>query len=111
MLGSIAFQILVWFVPNVISNAVFVAILGLLLGPVYPCAVAVFNRALPRNIQMMSIGFISSAGSSGGAVAPFTTGLLAQAVGTFVLHPVCVAMFVIMIACWWFVPRVEKREE
>lgn len=110
-LGAIAFQLLVWLVPNVIGNAVAVSVVGLLLGPVYPCAQTIFVRLLPHNIQTTSIGFISSAGSSGGAVVPFTTGLLAQAVGTYVLHPVAIAFFVVMLACWFGLPNVRKREE
>ncbi|KAJ9669514.1 hypothetical protein H2201_000381 [Coniosporium apollinis] len=110
-LGAIVFQLLVWLVPNVIGNAVAVSIVGLLLGPIYPCAQTIFVKLLPHNIQTTSIGFISSAGSSGGAVVPFTTGLLAQAVGTYVLHPVAIAFFVIMLACCFGLPNVRKREE
>ncbi|KAI2477471.1 MFS general substrate transporter [Pyrenophora tritici-repentis] len=73
-LGTFIFQLLAWLVPNVIGNAVAVSLLGLLLGPVYPCAQTIFSRLLPRHIQTTAIGFIGGAGSSGGAVAPFTTG-------------------------------------
>lgn len=76
--GTIGFQLLAWFVPNIIGDAVSVAIVGLLLGPVYPCAATVFTRLLPANIQIFAIGFISSAGSSGGAVVPFITGLVSS---------------------------------
>ena len=48
-----------------------------------------FTRLLPANLQVFAIGFISSMGSSGGAVVPFLTGLVAQAAGTWVLHPIC----------------------
>lgn len=109
--GAMAFQLLVWLVPNVIGDAVAVAVLGLLLGPVYPCAQTIFAKLLPRNVQMTAVGFIASAGSSGGAVAPFTTGLLAQAVGTYVLHPVCIGLFVVMLICWFVLPRARKRTE
>lgn len=111
VISSICVQLLVWLVPNIIGDAVAVALLGLLLGPVYPCAQTIFSRLLPRKLQTVSVGFIGSAGSSGGAVAPFTTGLLAQAVGTFVLHPICIALYVAMIAGWACIPRVGKRRE
>lgn len=117
-----------WFVPNVIGDAgeskpiepfrfplltylVAVSILGLLLGPVYPCAQTIFTRLLPGSAQVIAIGFISSAGSSGGAVVPFTTGLLAQASGTWVLHPVCIGFFVVMLTSWTLLPKVGKRRE
>jgi len=46
---------------------------------------AVFSRLIERRLQMTSLAFVSALGSSGGAVAPFFTGLLAQATGTWVL--------------------------
>lgn len=100
-----------WFIPNVIGNAVAVCLLGLLLGPVYPCAQTIFSRLMPRHVQTTAVGFIAGAGSSGGAVAPFTTGILAQAAGTWVLHPVCIGLYVVMMACWFSLPRVSKRKE
>jgi fucose permease len=109
--GAIAFQLLLWFVPNIIGDAVAVSILGLLLGPVYPCATTVLTKLLPRNVQTTAMGFVTSAGSSGGAVAPFVTGLLAQAVGTYVLHPVCIVLFALMLGCWFALPKVPKRAE
>lgn len=97
--------------PNVIGEAVAVSIVGLLLGPVYPCAMAVFTRLIDRRLQMSSLAAVSALGSSGGAVAPFFTGLLAQSSGTWVLHPVCIGLFGGMLACWGLLPRGTKRRE
>ena len=88
-----------------------VSILGLLLGPVYPCAQTIFTRLLPARVQVFAIGFISSAGSSGGAVVPFLTGLTAQAVGTWVLHPICIAFCIVMLVWWAGLPKIGKRTE
>ncbi|KAI9741443.1 MAG: hypothetical protein M1818_004249 [Claussenomyces sp. TS43310] len=111
VVGAIAFQLLVWFVPNVIGDAVAVSLVGLLLGPVYPCATAVFSKLINRNDQVSSLSVISAFGSSGGAVAPFTTGILAQAVGTFVLSPIAIGLFCAMLGCWFMLPNVRKRRE
>ena len=110
-IGVIVFQLLAWFIPNVIGGAVAVSFLGFLLGPAYPCATTVFARLLPAEVQMSAIAFVTTAGSSGGAVVPFTTGILAQAVGAWVLHPMCVGFFVVMLGCWVGLPKVRKREE
>lgn len=110
-LGCLGFQFLVWFVPSVVGDAVAVAIIGLLLGPVYPCATAVFSRLLPRNLQLTSLGFISSAGSSGGAVWPLATGLIAQKKGTWVLHPICIGLYGAMVCSWFLLPKERKRDE
>lgn len=109
--GTAAFQFMVWFLPNVIGNAVAVALIGFLLGPIYPCATGVFSRLLPSQLQITSLGFISSMGSSGGAIAPFFTGILAQKLGTVVLNPICIALCIMMEVAWLGLPRVVKRTE
>ncbi|KAI0426824.1 major facilitator superfamily transporter [Xylaria sp. FL1042] len=109
--GAAVFQLLVWLLPNIIGEAVSLAIVGLLLGPIYPCSATVFMRNLSRQEQVSGLGVISAFGSSGGAVAPFTTGLLAQAVGTFVLHPIAIGLFASMLVCWFIVPETRKRTE
>lgn len=109
--GAAVFEVLVWLVPNVIGDAVSVSIVGLLLGPVYPCAAAVFMRTLSRPEKLSGMSVISAFGSSGGAAAPFTTGILAQAAGTFVLHPIAIALFGVMLVCWYGLPSTRKRRE
>ncbi|RFU32088.1 hypothetical protein B7463_g4277, partial [Scytalidium lignicola] len=111
VIGAMIFEFLVWFVPNVIGDAVAVSIVGLLLGPVYPCAASLFLRSISRKDQVSSLGVISAFGSSGGALAPFMTGILAQAVGTFVLHPIVIALFTFMLVLWLFIPDTRKRTE
>ncbi len=111
IIGSASFELLVWFVPNIIGDAVAVAIVGLLLGPVYPCATSVFSKLIARKDQVSSLSVISAFGSSGGAVAPFTTGILAQAAGTFVLHPIAIGLFAAMLGCWFSLPTPRKRTE
>ncbi|KAJ5893518.1 hypothetical protein N7495_005209 [Penicillium taxi] len=109
--GAVAFQLLTWLIPNVTGEAVTVAILGVLLGAVYPCATSVFVKLLPRNMQVSSLSFISAIGSSGGALWPFLTGLLAQHVGTMVLHPICIGLYGVMATSWLMLPKISKRSE
>lgn len=109
--GAAAFQLLVWFVPNIVGEAVAVSIVGLLLGPVYPCAAAVFMKRMSRREALRGMGTISAFGSMGGAVAPFITGLLAQVAGTFVLHPIAIFLFCVMLVCWYCIPNEERKDE
>ena len=111
VLGAAAFQILVWLVPNTIGEAVAVSIVGLLLGPVYPAATSVFSRLVGRDLQLHSLAAVSAMGSSGGAVMPFITGLVAQGSGTWVLHPICIGLFACMLGCWGWLTKVGKRRE
>lgn len=111
VVGAAVFELLVWLVPNVVGDAVAVAVVGLLLGPVYPCAAAIFMRLMSRTEKVSGMGVISAFGSSGGAAAPFTTGLLSQAAGTFVLHPIAIGLFAAMLVCWYGLPSDRKRRE
>lgn len=108
---ALILELLIWFVPSIPGDSVAVAFSGLLLGPMYPSAVHIFQRLIPRKMQISSLSLIASVGSSGGAFAPFLTGILAQSVGTFVLHPVCIALFVGMVVTWWMLPVPEVRDE
>ncbi|TDZ34396.1 Bypass of stop codon protein 6 [Colletotrichum spinosum] len=109
--GAAAFQLLVWFVPNIVGNAVSLAVVGLLLGPIYPCAATVFLRGMSSKSRTSGIAIITAFGSSGGALAPFTTGMIAQASGTWVLHPIALTLFACMIGCWVFLSSRSKRED
>ncbi|MCJ1401767.1 hypothetical protein MMC11_004984 [Xylographa trunciseda] len=109
--GATAFQLLVWLVPSIIGEAVAVSLVGLLLGPIYPCGTVIFSKLIGRRSQMSSLAFISAMGSSGGALLPFMTGLIAQNVGTWVLHPICVIAFGVMFICWACLDRVDKRRD
>jgi fucose permease len=62
-------------------------------------------------MQISSLSLIGSVGSSGGAFAPFLTGMLAQSMGTSVLHPMCIALFVGMSVAWWLLPVPEARDD
>ncbi|KZT29770.1 MFS efflux transporter [Neolentinus lepideus HHB14362 ss-1] len=107
--GSVVMEILVWLVPNVIGSAVSVALVGFLLGPIYPCTMGVITRLLSRKLQVSSLSFIAAFGSSGGALWPFSIGLISQFKGPFVVHSVAIASFVLMEVLWVLLPKVPKR--
>ena len=109
--GAIIFQLLVWLVPNIIGEAVAVALVGLLLGSVYPCAMVVYSRLLGRDELISALAFVSAMGSSGGAISPFLTGLVSQKVGTWVLNPIAIGLFSLMAICWAGLKRIPKRRE
>ncbi|QYS97888.1 Putative mfs efflux protein [Trichoderma simmonsii] len=108
---STVFELLVWLVPNILGDAISVSIVGLLLGPVYPCAAALLMNSIGRRERVSGIGAMTAFGSSGGAVAPFLTGVLAQVAGTFVLHPIVIGLFGVMLICWYKVPPLRRRRE
>ncbi|RDW71797.1 hypothetical protein BP5796_07831 [Coleophoma crateriformis] len=84
-IGALAIEFLVWFLPSVAGSAVAVSLSGLLLGPISPSAIHIFQRLIPRKDQLAALSVIGSVGTSGGAVAPFVTGMLAQSFGTILV--------------------------
>lgn len=60
---------------------------------------------------MSSLAVVSALGSSGGAVAPFFTGLLAQQVGTWVLNPITIGLFAVMAGLWVSLPRMGRKND
>ena len=111
IIGAAVFQSLVWAVPNIITNAVAESIVGFFLGPIYPLALAVFSQLWPRNIQISSVSLVTSMGSSGGALVPFITGLMAQRLTTVVLHPIALFSFGVMMVAWLSLPKIVKPTE
>ena len=77
----------VWVVPSLIENAVAVAFVGLLLGPMFPILMNHSTTVLPQWLMTGCAGYIAGAGQAGSAVLPFITGLLAQKFGIASLQP------------------------
>jgi fucose permease len=80
-------EFVVWFAPSLIGDAVAVAIVGMLLGPIYPIVMNQSSKILPRWLLTGSIGWIAGFGQAGSAILPFMTGALASKVGIENLQP------------------------
>lgn len=79
LLLSMALELLFWLVPSYISSAVFSSFLGFFLGPLFPAAIVVATKLLPRKLHVSAIGFAAAFGGGGAAVLPFAVGSIAQA--------------------------------
>ncbi|PVF93675.1 MFS general substrate transporter [Serendipita vermifera] len=108
---AIALELVIWFVPSLIGNAVAVSFVGVLLGPMYPLCMNHAGRVLPRKILTGSIGWIAGFGQAGSAVLPFMTGALASRFGIKALQPLLVAMMAFMTVLWALVPGHSKRKD
>lgn len=106
---SIVFVILAWVVPSSIGVGVFVSLAGVTIGPTYPLMITVVSVILPRKIQVVSLTIMTAFGSSGGALFPFLTGLVAELVGTFVVLPIFIGCYSVVLATWLMLPNVEQK--
>ncbi|CDK27402.1 unnamed protein product [Kuraishia capsulata CBS 1993] len=107
-LSAIATAFLTWFIPNVIAEAVFVSLLGLFTGPVYPLMITIAVRVLPRKIQHVSLTICTAFGSSGGALFPFLVGLISQYAGAFIVMPAFVILFSATTTLWFLIPNPDR---
>ncbi|KAK3988474.1 MFS general substrate transporter [Cladorrhinum sp. PSN332] len=107
--SCVILQILVWFVKSAIAGSVVFGMIGLLLGPVYPCAAKVFMRNMEEEQRATGIGIISAFGMSGGALAPFLSGAIADSCGSWVLNPIVMVLYGAMLVCWYFLPDSKDK--
>ncbi|KAK0740712.1 tRNA wybutosine-synthesizing protein, partial [Schizothecium vesticola] len=105
----VALQLLYWLVPSFVASAVFVALLGFFLGPLFPAAIVAATKLLPRDYHVSAIGFAAAFGGGGAAVFPFAIGSIAQKKGVQVLQPIVLAMLAFILLVWWFLPGGLRR--
>ncbi|ABN66326.1 predicted protein [Scheffersomyces stipitis CBS 6054] len=109
--GAMILVALVWAVPNLIAEAVLVAFAGMMTGPNYPLLVVYTGHdgLIPRKIQVITLTIMSAFGSSGGAIFPFIVGLISQTTGTFVVLPIFIILYCLVIVMWACLPNLERR--
>ncbi|KAM9895855.1 hypothetical protein OXX79_007826 [Metschnikowia pulcherrima] len=108
---TILMLILTWVVSSAILSGVFVSIAGTLIGPIYPLMITGVSAMLPRKIQVISLTIMTAFGSSGGALIPFFVGLISQTSGTFVVLPICIAGYALVLAFWVMLPNIDRKGE
>ncbi|KAI1063612.1 hypothetical protein LB506_005507 [Fusarium annulatum] len=108
----IALELVFWLLPNLVVSAVAAALIGVAMGPMYPVAVVLITKVMPRSLHVGTIGFAASFGGSGGAILPFAVGAIAQAKGVQTLQPIVLAICVVLGCLWLLLPRrpVEKDQ-
>lgn len=104
MVICMGLQLCFWLIPNFIASAIFAGWLGFFLGPLFPAAIVVATKLLPRELHVSAIGFAAAFGGGGAAVLPFAVGAIAQARGVQVLQPIVFALFVAILALWCMLP-------
>lgn len=65
---SLVVQLIFWFVPKFVVSAVAVSFLGFFTGPLFPGAIVVAAKLLPKHLYTPGIGIISAFAGSGAAM-------------------------------------------
>lgn len=102
-------QLMFWLVPSFHVSAIFVALQGFFLGPLFPAIVVAATKVLPPYLHVSAIGFAAAFGGGGGAALPFAIGSLAQAQGVGILQPVILAVLVFLLLLWLCFPKLDKK--
>ncbi|KIO26269.1 hypothetical protein M407DRAFT_24486 [Tulasnella calospora MUT 4182] len=112
MVAAAGLELVVWLLPNLITNVVAVTIVGMALGPMYPIVMNVAVEVLPKRILSGSIGYVASTRQVGSALFPFLTGLLATKRGVQVLQPWVIGLFGLMATLWLiFMLNTRRRTD
>ncbi|KAN0095894.1 MFS general substrate transporter [Hyaloscypha variabilis] len=106
---AVLLELIFWLVPSLITSAITVALLGAVMGPMFPTAIVLVTKLLPRSLHVGTIGFGTAFGGSGGAVFPFLVGAIAQRKGVRTLQPIILALLVVIAGLWICMPRRGKN--
>ncbi|QRV86355.1 major facilitator superfamily transporter [Ceratobasidium sp. AG-Ba] len=101
---ALLMTVLVWKVPSFVGNAFCTAIIGFVLGPIFPTSLSLATKLLPAEIHMTALATMSSFASIGSALYPFVTGAIANAKGVAVLQPVMLGILSVMAGLWCLFP-------
>lgn len=122
-------QLIFWLVPQFYVSVVAASLQGFFLGPMFPVAVVVATKILPRHLHVSSIGFAAAFGGyinlvsttfadvlmlyarSGGALFPYAVGAIAQAKGVQVLQPIALALLAVIFLLWLCLPKMNRKKE
>ncbi|KAJ7583269.1 major facilitator superfamily domain-containing protein [Mycena floridula] len=102
---ALGMELVIWFVPSVVGNAIAAALLGFIIGPWYPIAMNFAARIIPPWLIAPSMGWIAGFGQAGSALFPFITGAVAQKVGNSKFSSLCdvIGIMVMVLAIWTLV--------
>ncbi|KAH7383936.1 major facilitator superfamily domain-containing protein [Pyrenochaeta sp. MPI-SDFR-AT-0127] len=107
----LALQLIFWLVPNLISSAVSLCLLGFFFGPMFATGMSIGSKLFAKDIQPTALGFVFVLAQAGGSFFPSITGIIASRAGVKVMQPILVGLIVAMGISWAMVPKVEKRDE
>ncbi|KAJ5576770.1 Major facilitator superfamily domain general substrate transporter [Penicillium sp. DV-2018c] len=101
----VGLQLVFWLVPNIITEAVAVSLLGFFSGPFFATGISVGSKIFAPEIRSSAIAFVFVLGQIGGSVFPAVTGIIAQKVGVQVLQPMLVALLGAAGVSWMILPK------
>ncbi|KAJ5816043.1 Major facilitator superfamily domain general substrate transporter [Penicillium robsamsonii] len=101
----VGLQLVFWLVPNIITEAVAVSLLGFFSGPFFATGISVGSKIFSPEIRSSAIAFVFVLGQIGGSIFPALTGIIAGQVGVQVLQPMLVGLLGAAGVSWLILPK------
>ncbi|KAE8387703.1 putative MFS transporter [Aspergillus alliaceus] len=100
----VGLQLVFWLVPNIITEAVAISLLGFFSGPFMVAGISVGSRIFSPEIKSSAIAFVFTFGQIGGSIFPAVTGIIAAQAGVEVLQPILVGLLGAAGISWLTIP-------
>jgi fucose permease len=97
--------LLIWLLPSTQTSTLGLCLIGLFIGPIFPCAIVLVPYLVPDRLVYSVIGILIGISVLGGACFPWLVGTLAQSIGMWALLPCILALAVTMYLNWWAMTR------
>ncbi|KAF2438030.1 MFS general substrate transporter [Karstenula rhodostoma CBS 690.94] len=107
----LVFHLIFWLVPNLVSSAVSVSLVGFFYGPLFATGMSIASKLFEKRIHATAMGLVFVLAQAGGSLFPSITGAIASQTGVKVMQPILVGLIVAMGISWALIPKVPKRDD
>ncbi|KAL2808255.1 major facilitator superfamily domain-containing protein [Aspergillus granulosus] len=107
----LALELIFWLVPDIITEAVAISLLGFFSGPFFATGVSVASKLFAAEIRSSALAFIFLLGQMGGAAFPAVTGVIASEAGVKVLQPMLVGLLGATGVSWLIIPKPRLHHD
>ncbi|KAK7457531.1 MFS transporter [Colletotrichum acutatum] len=76
------------------------ALLGFVMGPLFPSCIVEFVHYLPKELHVGAVSFVASLGQVGGAILPYILGAITQVAGLQVFPSMLLSQFAVILLLW-----------
>ncbi|KAJ0366682.1 hypothetical protein COL26b_011559 [Colletotrichum chrysophilum] len=94
------FTLLFIFVRVLWFSVVVMALLGFVMGPLFPSAIVQLVNLLPKELHVAAVSFVASLGQVGGALLPYMLGAITQVAGLETFQYMLLVQFGILFIIW-----------
>ncbi|KAE8355479.1 major facilitator superfamily domain-containing protein [Aspergillus coremiiformis] len=111
ILLCVGLELVFWLVPDIITEAVAISLLGFFSGPLFATGISVASKIFTVDMRSSALAFIFVLGQVGGAVFPAVTGIMATKVGVAVLQPMLVGLLGATGVSWLMLPKSRLHHD